>query len=112
MSAIELIALFVLVSISWYWLDGMRVKEIASSACARTCKSKDVHFLDESVAQTKVRICRNPHGRVVLYREYRFEFSSDGAYRYKGRVDLLGKQVVSLEMEPYRQDYSAENLLS
>lgn len=104
MSIIELFGFITLLSIVWYWLDGMRAKEIASSAGARTCKDHEVYFLDESVAQFKVRIRRNSSGHVVLYREYRFEFTSDGAHRYRGKICLLGKRVVSTEMEPYRQD--------
>jgi len=73
-------------------------------AGARKCKAQDVFFLDETVVQNKVRVRRNSAGHLVLYREYRFEFSSDGAYRYRGKICLLGKQVVSIEMEAYRQD--------
>lgn len=104
MSAIELLGFIVLLSGVWYWLDGMRAKEIANAAGARSCKGHEVYFLDETVVLTRVRIRRNAAGRVALYREYRFEFTSDGAYRYHGKISLLGKRVVSTEMEPYRQD--------
>lgn len=104
MSIIELFGFIALLSIVWYWLDGMRAKEIASSVGARICKKHEVYFLDESVAKTKVRIRRDTSGHVVLYREYRFEFTSDGAHRYCGKISLLGKRVVLTEMEPYRQD--------
>lgn len=104
MSIIELFGFVILLSIVWYWLDGMRAKEIASSAGAHLCKKHNVYFLDESVAKTKVRMRRNHSGHVVFYREYRFEFTSDGAHRYRGKISLLGKHVVSTEMEPYRQD--------
>jgi len=107
MSIIELLGFIILLSIVWYWLDGMRAKEIASLAGARICKKHEVYFLDESVAKTRMRIRRNAVGHVVFYREYRFEFTSDGAYRYHGKICLLGKHVVSTEMEPYRQDFSA-----
>ena len=87
----------------------MRAKEVASSTGMRICKDHGVHFLDESVAQFKIRIRRNPSGHVVLYREYQFEFTSDGAHRYRGKISLLGKRVVSTEMEPYRQDFGSSS---
>lgn len=106
MSFLELLGFIALASTVWYWFDGMRAREIASSAGARLCEKHAVYFLDESMAKTKVRIRRNTSGHVVFYREYRFEFTSDGAYRYHGTIRLLGKYVVSTEMEPYRQDFS------
>jgi len=37
-----------------------------------------------------------------LCRLFFFEFSSDGAQRYQGRIVLLGKQVREIEMDAYR----------
>ena len=105
MSIIELVGFVILLSGVWYWLDSMRAKEIATVAGARICKNQSVYFLDETVVLTKVRIRRNAAGHIVFYREYRFEFTSDGAYRYRGKINLLGKHVVATEMEPYRQDF-------
>lgn len=104
MSIIELTGFVILLTCIWYWLDGMRAKEIATVAGARVCQARDVYFLDETVVQTRVRFRRNAVGHIVLYREYRFEFTSDGARRYQGKICLVGKHVVSTEMEPYRQD--------
>ena len=109
MSVIELLSIISLLSGIWYWLDGMRTKELATAAGARLCKAHDVYFLDETVVQTRVRLRRNPAGRIVIFREYRFEFTSDGAHRYRGKITFLGKHVTASEMEPYRQDYAPEN---
>ena len=104
MSVLELTALLTLLACIWYWLDGMRAKEIATAAGARACKANDVYFLDETVVQTRVRPRRNRAGHIMLYREYRFEFTSDGAWRYRGIIHLHGNRVVATEMEPYRQE--------
>lgn len=103
MSALEFTVLALLLTGIWYWLDCMRAKEIATLAGAQACQRHTVYFLDESVALTRVRLRRNPAGHIVLYREYRFEFTNDGAYRYHGRIHLLGKQVRGTDMEAYRQ---------
>lgn len=104
MSSFELLALLALSAAVWYWFDGMRAREIALMTGARVCKAQGVYFLDESVALTRLRLRRNTAGQVVFYREYRFEFTSDGAHRYRGKLCLMGKQVVSTVMEPYRQN--------
>lgn len=112
MTISELIAILTLVGGVWYWFDSMRVREIACMVSDANCKSKNVHFLDQSVVLGKIRLRRNPQGHLVLLRRYNFEFTSDGAYRYKGNISMLGKQAVNFEMEPYREEYSDNNLLN
>ncbi len=111
MSIIEFVGFASLLSVIWYWVSGMRAKETASLVGARICKKHDVSFLDQSVAKIKTRVRRNVAGHIVFYREYQFEFTSDGAYRYRGKICLLGNQVVSTEMDPYRQDVELQNNL-
>jgi len=103
MSTTELLGFIVLISVVWYWLTSMNAKETASQTGARICQDHDVYFLDESVVLNKLRLRRNSAGHVVFYREYMFEFTSDGAHRYHGKVSMLGKQVIATEMEVYRQ---------
>lgn len=85
-----------------YWLDSIRAKEIATEHSRAACKKVSLEFLDETVSIKKLRLHRNSVGRLVFYREYKFEFSSTGEYRYKGVVTILGKQLVGIEMEPYQ----------
>ena len=103
MSIIEMLGFLVLLSAVWYWFDGMRAKEMALAAGTRVCQAQGVYFLDESVVLSRLRLRRNTAGHIAFYREYRFEFTSDGAYRYRGKITLLGKQLVSTDMEAYRQ---------
>jgi hypothetical protein len=42
---------------------------------------------------------RDSRGRLKFYRQYRFEYSLSGEDRLPGQVDLLGKQVLHVEME-------------
>ncbi len=104
MSTLELLALLSLIGAVWYWFDGLRAREIAVMSGSRLCQKQGVYFLDESVVLAKLRLRRNRAGQVMYYREYGFEFTSDGAYRYRGKICLMGKQVVATEMEPYREN--------
>ena len=86
----------------WYWLDGMRCKEIAHYAGKAACQEAEVLFLDDSVTIRKTRLRRNGLGRIVLYREYNFEFTSDGNMRSHGEVHILGKRIIETTMDAYR----------
>ena len=102
MSGTDFTVFVLLVSIFLYWLGSIRAKEIATTHSREACKKVSLEFLDETVSIKKVRLRRNSLGRLVFYREYQFEFTSTGEYRYKGRVKLLGKILLGVEMEPYQ----------
>jgi len=86
----------------WYWLDGMSCKEIAHYAGKKACMEAGVAFLDDSVAMHKVRLRRNESGQIVFYREYYFEFSSDGSQRTHGEVHIMRRRVIATTMDAYR----------
>ena len=98
----DIIFLVLLISILFYWFDSIRVKEIATQKAREACKKVLLEFLDETVVIKKVRLRRNTHGQLLFYREYEFEFSSTGEFRYKGLVRLLGQSLLDVEMQPYQ----------
>lgn len=95
----ELWLLLLFGALTWYWLDGMRAKEVAVVRVRQACDQHNVQLLDETVAQVRLRLRRDGSGRVRLLRGYEFEFSSEGDQRSGGYIELLGRQVVSLQME-------------
>ena len=98
----ELAIIILLISSIFYWLDSIRAKENATEHAKIACKNVLIEFLDETVLIKKVRLRRNTQGQLSIYREYEFEFSSTGEFRYKGIVRLLGKYLIDVEMEPYQ----------
>ncbi|MGD8785314.1 MAG: DUF3301 domain-containing protein [Thioalkalispiraceae bacterium] len=86
----------------WLWWDGLAAKEVAHKESKRLCESAGVLFLDDSVALSRLRLCRQRNGRVGLYRRFGFEFSTDGEQRYTGYVDMLGEKILQTHMDPYR----------
>ena len=62
----------------WFWVDSMRVREVALEAGRRACAAEGVQFLDWTVAVVKIRIARSVDGRLRLRRIYEFEFSDTG----------------------------------
>jgi hypothetical protein len=85
----------------WFWFDSIGAKEKARSTCREYCKKGNVQFLDDTVALSKLRLRRNRLGRLNVYREFKFEFSSNGDDRYNGKVALLSQFVEKVQMDAY-----------
>jgi hypothetical protein len=98
----EILLAPVLLAIIWYWWETMQCKEMARIAGRQSCRNADVQFLDDTVEQKKLWLRRAENGRLQLCRIFFFEFSSDGAQRYQGRIIMLGKTIKEVEMDAYR----------
>lgn len=96
----DFLSLLGFATLGWYWADSLRCKEIARAAGLRACQEVGAQFLDDTVALDRLRLRRTPRGRIVLFREYRFEFTRNHDYRLRGDVAMLGRQVVRLNLEP------------
>ena len=101
-----LILVGILLAVTGYWWDTMRCKELARRAGKQACLNAQVQFLDDTVELKKLWLRRGEHGRLQLCRLFFFEFASDGALRYQGRIVLTGKRVREVEMDAYRIDES------
>ena len=93
-----LIILFLLF-LAWFWLNSIRVKEIALSASAEACKQIQAQFLDQTASLEKFRFTRNKQGRLTMQRTYSFDFSRDRETREKGHVYMTGQRVVRVFLE-------------
>lgn len=85
-----------------YWWSAKGIKEIATDAIKLHCKEMDVQLLDESIVLSGYWFKRNVVGKLQTWRSFNFEFTSTGVDRFNGRVILLGKKVLDVELEPYR----------
>jgi hypothetical protein len=99
-SAFDLAVFLGLAVLAWFWMDALRCKEIARAAGQRACQQVAAQFLDDTVEITKLRLRRNAHGQLALYREYRFEFTHNRDYRLRGEIVMLGRHVLRLALEP------------
>lgn len=94
----DLLVVLVLLSLLGFWWNSLGARQAAREAGRRICAHEGVQFLDDTVAINRLRLQRNNRGRLVFYREYRFEYSLSGDERLRGRVDLLGRQVLRVEL--------------
>ena len=91
-----------LLLILWHWWETMQCKELARQAGRQACRNAEVQFLDDTVEQKKLWLRRSESGKLQICRLFFFEFSSDGARRYQGRIVMLGKFIQEVEMDAYR----------
>lgn len=101
-SMTEFLLLLLIAAGIWYWVDSMRAWEYARQTIRARCNEVGVQLLDDTVVLEKRRLRRNDSGRLMICREYRFEFTSDARIRYKGVIALSGGVIMYLDMEPYR----------
>jgi len=102
----DLILIALLLGAYLYWINGQQAKEIAFKAVKVHCLNLEVQMLDEYVALNSIRLKREQTGKIQLQRTFLFEFSSTGNERYNGVCMMLGRQVESVQMEPYRIEES------
>ena len=99
---LDLFFIIVLLLIGFYWSTAMKAREIAFMAANAHCQKMDVFLLDEYVALNGPWFKRDADGKVKAWRSYQFEFSSTGDERYHGKVTMLGRKVIKIQLEPYR----------
>ena len=97
----ELLTVLLIALLGWLWYDSMRARERAVQAGKQACARNGLLFLDDTVQIVKLWPARDPDGRLVLRRTYRFEFSDDGARRRDGIVVMLGAGIESLHLDPF-----------
>ena len=100
----QLFILFFLFIITAYWIDSVRVKELARKAGAYACKQRDVQFLDNTVVKQKTTLRRH-HARLLqLQRHYSFEYSLDGEDRLSGIIIMAGHHLTEIHMDLHTFD--------
>lgn len=78
-----------------FWSAGRAAAERAESLGRDACRAAGVQWLDQSVHETGVRLCRHDNGWLGLERTFRFDYSLDGQDRHVGRLVLRGDRLVA-----------------
>jgi hypothetical protein len=72
------------------WARARDAAELARQHGLEACARAGVQLLDHSVALVKLGLKRDEDGRLRVLRQYRFEYSREGADRSAGALALLG----------------------
>lgn len=94
-----LIALICLGALAMFWQSALHAREHALRICRQACEETGVQMLDQTVRVARLRLGRGEDGRVHFRRWYEFEFSLNGADRYRGVVVMLGLRVEGMDMD-------------
>lgn len=84
-----------------FWWHSDRIKLLTLQQINQICRQQQLQLLDQTMVLAGLWVVRSPTGVLALRRRYQFEFTSTGAARYRGLVVLVGRQIVSLDMEPH-----------
>ena len=84
---------------AWFWQDSLRVREIDS--VIGFCAKENVQFLDGAVAAVSIRLKRDRRGRLMIARNYQFEFTDTGDNRLKGTIMMLGHTLETMHLPRY-----------
>lgn len=99
----EIVTVFFFGALCLYFLDAIRVRELALQAVQRAGERDDFQLLDQSVHINRLSLSRDERGRWKIWRQYRFDYSFDGVRREQGFVIMLGKRLQAVVVsEPQR----------
>lgn len=99
LSAIAFIALlFVLYQ---FWQVQQQARDIAWKAVKKFSLEQGIQVLDDSLVADAIRPVKSSTGW-RLWRQWRFEFSTSGARRYRGQISMLGRRVERIEVDAYQ----------
>ncbi|MBN7798001.1 DUF3301 domain-containing protein [Parahaliea mediterranea] len=99
----EVLAVFLFGVLCLYFLESIRVRELAVQAVLRAGERDDFQLLDQSVHINRLSLSRDERGHWRIWRQYRFDYSFDGVRRQQGFVIMLGKRLQAVVVsEPDR----------
>jgi hypothetical protein len=78
-----------------FWSASRAAAERAEALGRDACRAAGVQWLDQSVHEVRIRLCRLENGRLGLERTFRFDYSRSGDDRHSGRLVLRGDRLVS-----------------
>lgn len=99
----EVSAVFIFGAACVFFLEAIRVRELAIQAVIRASTQDDFQLLDQTVHVQRMSLSRNDRGSWSIWRQYRFDYSYDGVERRQGHVIMLGKKLQALVVSEREQ---------
>lgn len=84
-----------------FWWQSDKIKSVALRVVTEHCKNQGLQLLDQTMVLYGLWPIRSETGSLVLRRRYAFEFTSTGQERYKGTVELQGRQLSHFALAPH-----------
>lgn len=84
-----------------FWWQSDKIKSVALQVVTAHCKKQGLQLLDQTMVLSGLWPIRSTTGSFALRRRYAFEFTSTGQERYKGLVELQGRQLSHFALAPH-----------
>jgi len=84
-----------------FWWQSIQLRERALLHVKQYCKKMDLQWLDQNLVRKRIRIIFVTKIYWRLERSFQFEFTTTGEHRYRGVIVMLGKQLKTIETDPY-----------
>ncbi|MFK7864176.1 MAG: DUF3301 domain-containing protein [Pseudohongiellaceae bacterium] len=84
-----------------FWWKSDKIKVHALGFVHQYCKQRNLQLLDQTLVLRGLWPARDTDGRLQLRRRYCFEFASTGKDRYQGAISLLGRRLLSLDLDAH-----------
>jgi hypothetical protein len=91
--------LLLLIVLFWIWFSSLRTREAAFRLVQQALGESGMQLLDGSIYLRKVWPTRTANGSVGLLRFYHFDYTSNGADRYRGLIVMLANHMEYLQIE-------------
>lgn len=98
----DVFVVLLLILFAWLWWVDRGLKQTAYKRCKQYCDEANLQLLDYNIQVQTSRLKKNSRGHWQLYRCFVFEFTSTQEQRYQGRLEMLGKAITNIELDPYR----------
>jgi hypothetical protein len=98
----DVFIVLVLMLIAWLWWLDRGLKQTAYKRCKQYCEDANLQLLDDNIQIMTTRLKKNSRGQWRLYRCFAFEFTSTQEQRYHGKLEMIGKVITNIELDPYR----------
>jgi hypothetical protein len=99
----ELILIFILLMLGWFWIDSLDKRERAIALGTELAARLNLQMLDETVVCSRLWLGRNRKGHVQLLRTYEFDVSASGDDRLHSHLTLLGNHLSAWHIPLYLQ---------
>ena len=91
--------LLLLIALFWFWYTSTRAREAALRSVQQSLQESGLQLLDGSIYLRKLWPTRLPNGMIGLLRFYHFEYTANGADRYRGLIVMAANRMEYLQIE-------------
>ena len=99
---VQLSVFCLLCVIGYFAWQSILCREFALNRVRQHCQRQQLQLLDDTISLRALWFKRNTRGHLSFWCCFYFEFASIGERRYHGKINILGKSVLNIELEAHK----------